>query len=66
MKKKPIFEYPTSSSDLYMWQLEAKPSEDIVKFKLKDIKFKVVQMRLPYKRNNLKYEKVFTIPLLHI
>jgi len=66
MKKKPIFQYPTSSSDLYMWQLEAKPSEDVVKFKLNDIKFKVVQMRLPYKRNNLKYEKVFAIPLLHI
>lgn len=40
-----------------MWQLEEKPSKDIVKFRLTDIKFKMFQMRLPYKRNNLEYEK---------
>ncbi|KYN17993.1 hypothetical protein ALC57_09708 [Trachymyrmex cornetzi] len=66
MKKKPIFRSPTISTDLHMWQLEAKPSKNIVKFQLKDIKFKIVLMPLPSKRNNLEYEKVFAIPLLHM
>ncbi|KYN01402.1 hypothetical protein ALC62_07806, partial [Cyphomyrmex costatus] len=66
LKKKAIFESPTSSTDLHMWQLEAKPSKGIVKFQLKDIKFKVVQMRLTYKKNNLEYERIFAIPLLHM
>lgn len=65
MKKKPIFQYPTSSTDLYIWQLQEKPSEHIVKFHLKDIKFKMVLMQLPYKKNNVEYEKIFAIPLLH-
>lgn len=65
MKKKPIFQYPTCSTDLHMWQLEEKPSKDVVKFKLTDIKFKMVQMRLPYKQNYLEREKIFVIPLLH-
>lgn len=65
MKKKPICQYLTSSTDLYMWQLKEKPSKHVVKFQLKDIKFKMVQMRLPYKKNNLEYEQVFVMPLLH-
>lgn len=66
MKKKPIFQYPTSSTDLHMWQLEAKPSKDIITFKLKDIKSKIFQIMLPFKKNNMECEKVFAIPLLHM
>lgn len=64
MVKKPLFQYPTSSTDLYMWELQEKPSEDIVKFKLKDIKFKMLLMRLPYEKKNFRYEKVFVVSLL--
>lgn len=46
LQKKPIFEYPTNSGDLFMWQLRRKPSKDIVLFQLKDIKFKMIQMQL--------------------
>jgi hypothetical protein len=63
-KKKSIFEYPTNSADLYMWQLKRKPSKETVVFKLKDITFKMIQMRIPYK-NNIELEKIFAVPLLH-
>lgn len=66
MIKKPIFQYPTSSTDLYMWQLREKPTEDIVKVQLKDIKFKMVVIRLPHEKKNFRYEKVFAVPLLHM
>lgn len=66
MIKKLIFQYPTSSMDLYMWQLKEKPSEDTITFQLQDIKFKMVQMRLPYERNKVAFEKVFVVLLLHM
>lgn len=45
--------------------MEEKLFEDVVTFQLKDIKLKMIQMRLLCEKNYSEYEKVFVIPLLH-
>lgn len=65
MQKKSIFEYPTSSTNLHMWQLKNESSILTIKFKLKDIYFKMVQLHVSYKKIDLNYEKIYAIPLLH-
>lgn len=63
--KKPIFNYPTSSAHLGMWQLNTKMSSDTIQFKLSHILQKMVLMRIPYKKQNLQFEKIYVIPLIH-
>lgn len=65
IEQKSIFEYPTSSIDLHMYQLQKEPSTDIITFKLTEIKCKMMQLRVPYNRNNFNYEKIYAMPLLH-
>lgn len=42
MQQKSIFEYPTSSTDLHMWQLKKEPSTHSIEFKLQEIYLKMV------------------------
>ena len=39
--KRSLFVYPTDSKDLFMWELQSKPSNELMNFNIKCIKLKI-------------------------
>ena len=61
--KRSLLVYPTDSKDLFMWELQIKPSNEQMNFNIKCIKLKMVQLEMNLKERSLM--RVYYMPLFH-
>lgn len=61
--KKPIFDYPSNSGVLDMWELNSQPEECYIICDVSEIKVKMLFLSLNFE--NDKPQRLFTMPLSH-